>query len=106
LGFYKYSDGAVINVVLGLANYTYGPLLGLFALGMFTKVKPKNIAIVIVSLIVPLLCWYFGKNEFVSNMLGIEPLNWKYQFGYELLLLNGLGSFLGYYVWAKLSPRN
>lgn len=105
LGFHEYSDGAVINVVLGLANYTYGPLLGLFALGMFTQVKPSNIAIIVVSLVVPMVCWYFGKNAFVSELLGWKPLNWKYQFGFELLLLNGLGSFMGYYIWARVSPK-
>jgi Na+/proline symporter len=105
MGFYKYSSGALIDVVLGLANYTYGPLLGLFALGIFTKTNTNSKAVLLVSLTVPLLCWYLGNNTFVSGFLGIDPLNLKYQFGFELLMLNGLLSFLGYYFTSKISQR-
>ena len=102
MGFYKYSSGALIDVVLGLANYTYGPLLGLFALGIFTQTKTNPIGVIVVSLIVPLLCWYLGNNNFVSNLIGVNPLNLRYQFGFELLILNGLFSFLGYYATSKI----
>jgi SSS family transporter len=105
MGFYKYSSGALIDVVLGLANYTYGPLLGLFALGIFTKTNTNSKAVLLVSLTVPLLCWYLGNNTFVSGFLGIDPLNLKYQFGFELLMLNGLLSFFGYYFTSKISQR-
>lgn len=101
LGFNEYAEGAIIDVVLGLANYTYGPLIGLFALGIYTKRRPSAAGILLVSLIVPLFCWYLGKNAYVSDLLGIAHLNWEYSFGYELILLNGALSFLGFYAFSK-----
>ncbi len=101
LGFDKFAEGAIIDVVLGLANYTYGPLIGLFALGMFTNKRPKSANILMVSVLMPLLCWYLAKNVYVSELLGIPPLGWSYQFGYELILLNGLLSFIGFALFAQ-----
>lgn len=101
LGFDKFAEGAIIDVVLGLANYTYGPLIGLFALGIYTNRKPSAVGIVAVSLIVPLLCWYLGKNAYVSELLGLTPLAWSYSFGFELIVLNGLLSFVGFWIFSK-----
>lgn len=101
LGFNEFAEGAIIDVVLGLANYTYGPLIGLFALGIFTNRSPSAMGIILVSVIVPLLCWYLGKNVYVSDLLGVAHLNWTYSFGYELILINGILSFLGFYVFSK-----
>lgn len=105
MGFYKFSSGAIIDVVLQLANYTYGPLLGLFAFGIISKKKIHPIGMILVSLIVPVVCWYLGKNEYVSYLLNVNPLNWKYKFGYELLLVNGLLSFAGYWIMSIVSKR-
>jgi Na+/proline symporter len=105
LGFYEFSNGAVIDVVLSLANYTYGPLLGLFALGIFTKFKPDGLGIVWVSLIAPILCWILAKNQFITQSLGWDSWNWKYQFGFELILLNGMFSFVGYWLVLKITKR-
>ena len=101
LGFNKFAEGAIIDVVLGLANYTYGPLIGLFALGIYTQRKPSAVGIVSVSLIVPLFCWYLGKNAYVSDFLGLTPLSWSYDFGFELIVLNGLLSFIGFWLFSK-----
>jgi Na+/proline symporter len=101
LGFDKFAEGAIIDVVLGLANYTYGPLIGLFALGIYTNRKPSAVGIVSVSLIVPLFCWYLGKNVYVSELLGLTPLTWSYNFGFELIVLNGLLSFIGFWIFSK-----
>jgi Na+/proline symporter len=103
--FNVYAEGAVIDIVLGLANYTYGPLIGLFALGIFTKLKPQPGSVILVSVLVPLFCWYLGKNAYVSDLIGIAPLRWNYQFGYELILINGFLSFLGYAVLSKITKR-
>ena len=103
LGFKAFAEGAIIDVVLGLANYTYGPLIGLFALGIYSKRVPSGLGILIVSICVPLICWYLGKNDYVSDLIGIEPLNWGYSFGYELILLNGLMSFLGFWMFSLKS---
>lgn len=101
LGFNEFAEGAIIDVVLGLANYTYGPLIGLFALGIFTNRSPSAVGIILVSLIVPLFCWYLGKNAYVSDLLGIAHLNWGYSFGYELILINGILSFLGFCAFSQ-----
>lgn len=105
IGFDTFAEGAIIDIVLGLANYTYGPLIGLFALGIFTNFKPSATVVLVVSIVVPLLCWYLGKNDFVSALIGQNPLKWKYQFGYELILLNGLLSFAGYAALSKIAKR-
>lgn len=106
LGFDKFAEGAIIDVVLGLANYTYGPLIGLFALGIYTNRKPSAVGIVAVSLIVPLLCWYLGKNTYVSELLGLTPLAWSYSFGFELIVLNGLLSFVGFWIFSKSGNKS
>ncbi len=80
-------DTNVIDGLLQVAGYTYGPLLGLFAFGIFTKHKLKDrfvwiVAIASVSLIILIA-------KLPPEMLG------GYQVGYELLPLNGLITFIG-----------
>ena len=105
MGFNKFSSGAIIDVVLQLANYTYGPLLGLFAFGIISKKKLNPIGMIVVSVIVPVICWYLGKNEYVSSLIGLSPLEWEYKFGYELLLINGILSSMGYWFVSVISKR-
>ncbi len=105
MGFYRFSSGAIIDVVLQLANYTYGPLLGLFAFGIISNKKLNPIGMIIVSVIIPAICWYLGKNEYVSSLLGLSPLDWEYKFGYELLLINGIFSSIGYWFVSIISKR-
>jgi len=105
MGFNKFSSGAIIDVVLQLANYTYGPLLGLFAFGIISKKKLNPIGMIVVSVIVPVICWYLGKNEYVSSLIGLSPLGWEYKFGYELLLINGILSSMGYWFVSVISKR-
>ena len=86
-------DRNVIDSLLTVASYTYGPLLGLFALGIFTNYKINDNKVFLISLIsvliisLPNLLYYFGIISTV-NFMG-------YEFGYELLPLNGLITFLG-----------
>jgi len=78
------------NVLAGLlkaAGYTYGPLLGLFAFGILTKFKVKDTYVWIVALVSVLTTFAFGK-------IPPESLG-GYVFGYELLPLNGLFTFIG-----------
>ncbi len=80
---------SIINAIYKLASYTYGPLLGLYFFGLYTKVKPVDKLVPWVAITAPVLCfmtevimkWWFG-----------------YQVGYELLLLNGLITGLGLWV--------
>ena len=80
-------DRNVIDGLLTVAGYTYGPLLGLFAFGIFTDYNIKERWLWPVIIIVLILISIFGSLD--SNQLG------GYQIGYELLPINGLLTFLG-----------
>jgi Na+/proline symporter len=90
VAFWLINDQSVINALFKFAGYTYGPLLGLYAFGLFTKRKVKDIAIPFVCLTAPVLTYLINYNS--------EAILWGYKFGFELLLLNGLLTFLG--IWA------
>lgn len=88
------NNKSIIAVILDLAGYTYGPLLGLFSFGMFTKrALPKGYGVTIVCLIAPALCYALGK---FAPMLFDE-----YQIGFEMLLINGILTFLGLWSISK-----
>lgn len=80
---------SIINAIYKLASYTYGPLLGLYFFGLYTKVKPVDKFVPWVAIAAPVLC-------FVTE-LGMKQW-FGYQVGYELLLLNGFITGLG--LWA------
>ncbi len=92
---FKFINGkSIINNILDLAGYTYGPLLGLFAFGVFTKRKlPETWIITAISLIAPVLCYVLSKNS--ASWFG------GYQIGIELLLVNGALTFLGLWMISK-----
>src|SRR5688572_4724294 len=78
---------SIIDKILDLAGYTYGPLLGLFAFGIFTKRRlPETYLITVICLLSPLLCY----------LLKVNTVQWfGFQIGIELLLINGIITFLG-----------
>jgi SSS family transporter len=80
-------DRNVIDSLLTVAGYTYGPLLGLFAFGIFTKYKVKDRYVWLVSILSVLIVYIIG--HVPSEYLG------GYIIGYELLPLNGLLTFIG-----------
>ncbi len=84
------NDSSVINSVFTAAGYTYGPLLGLFSFGLFTK-RPLT------DKYVPIICLLSPALSFLIN-INSESLLWGYKFGFEILLLNGLLTFAG--LWA------
>ncbi|PIF00484.1 MAG: sodium:solute symporter [Maribacter sp.] len=86
-------DTNVIDGLLQVASYTYGPLLGLFAFGIFTNYKIKDKYVWIVALVSVSICYILGK-------MPTEGLN-GYVFGYELLPLNGLITFIGLFFIRK-----
>ncbi len=88
--FYAINNKAVIDGVFTAAGYTYGPLLGLFAFGIFTKWHVKAIPVVLVALCSPVLS--FLLSYYSSALFG------GYQIGFELLLINGLLTFLGLFL--------
>jgi len=81
LAFRVVNGGAVIQLVLTMAGYTYGPLLGLFALGLFTRVRVGGAWVPVVCISSPVLCGWLASTA--PRWLG------GYRFGFELLILNG-----------------
>lgn len=77
----------VISSLLQVASYTYGPLLGLFAFGIFTKYKIKDKYVWFIS-ILSVIATYF-LNEYSQELFN------GYIFGFELLIVNGLFTFIG-----------
>jgi Na+/proline symporter len=88
----------VISSLLQVASYTYGPLLGLFAFGIFTKYQIKDQYVWLVAII----------SVFISYLLDTNaPLLFNgYQFGYELLIVNGLLTFVGLFLIKKHTISN
>jgi SSS family transporter len=81
----------IIDIILTLASYTYGPLIGLFAFGIMTKQVIKfNWMVPIICLAVPVCCYALDKNSnlFFGN----------YKFGYEMLIINGSITFICLYL--------
>ncbi len=81
LVFQAVSSRAVIDLVLKLATFTYGPLLGLFALGLFTRCQVSDRLAPLACVLAPMICWVLERNA--AAWFG------GYKFGYELLLVNG-----------------
>ncbi|CCG52635.1 Sodium:solute symporter [Flavobacterium indicum GPTSA100-9 = DSM 17447] len=92
--FKAINDQSVVTMIFVLASYTYGPLLGLFAFGLFMKSKNVNDKFVpYICLISPLLTFIISKNS--SLLFG------NYVFDNELIILNGLITFIGLLVISK-----
>ncbi len=81
------TDNSIINSIFKFAGYTYGPLLGLFTFGLFTNYKIKDKWVPLVVIISPVLTY------FISILP--EKTGWKYQFSFELLLINAALTFFG-----------
>ena len=97
LVFERLNDQSVITAVFKAAGYTYGPLLGLFAFGILTGrgFAPARAALVpVVCVVAPLLTWMLNANS--AAWLG------GYKFGFEILLVNGALTFLG---WLLISSN-
>ena len=92
--FYKLNNNSIIDIILDLAGYTYGPLLGLFAFGILTKRSvPNSWLVTAICLASPVLCYLLSHNA--AALLG------GYQIGIELLIINGLLTFLGLWAMSK-----
>ena len=87
------NDPSMIGVILKVAAYTYGPLLGLFSFGIITKRKVTDRLVPIVCVLAPIICFFLDK--FQKDILG------KYEIGLELLIINGLLTFIGLFIISK-----
>lgn len=93
IGFRELHKDSLINAVFRVASYTYGPLLGLFAFGLMTKWKVFDKWTPLVAVLPPILCYFidFNSEQWLNG----------YKFGYELLLLNGMLTFVGLLLIAR-----
>jgi Na+/proline symporter len=87
LVFREINDQSVIGAVFTVAGYTYGPLLGLFAFGLFTRRSVYDRITPWIAMASPVITFFLDRYSM--------QLFWGYKFGYELLVINGIISFLG-----------
>ena len=88
------NNDSIIDAIYMIASYTYGPLLGLFVFGLFTKMCPRDKYVPYIAISSPFICWAIDRSVYQAT---------GYQFGYEMLMFNGLLTFIGL---TLLSIRN
>ncbi|MFY8128073.1 MAG: sodium:solute symporter [Chitinophagaceae bacterium] len=85
---YKLIDSkSMIGIILKVAAYTYGPLLGLFTFGILTKLKVKDKLVPLVCIAAPIVCFVLDKYQ--KQIFG------SFEVGLELLIINGFLTFIG-----------
>jgi Na+/proline symporter len=92
--FKQLNNKSVIDAIYTIASYTYGPLLGMFSFGLFTKRQPRDKIVPFIAVASPLLC-------FCLNTISTALFN--YALGYELLIINGLLTFTGMWIFSSNS---
>ncbi len=95
--FRAIDNGSLIQTLLVVAGYTYGPLLALFSFGIFTKRDVRNELVPIICILSPVLCYIFKQHD-------KEWLN-GYVIGTELLIINATLAFALLYVFSKRSKQ-
>lgn len=97
--FYWVNNPSMIGVILKVAAYTYGPLLGLFTFGILTKRNVNDQLVPLVCIASPLICYIF--DIYQKDIFG------NFQVGLELLLINGFITFSGLFMISKKgNPAN
>lgn len=92
--FFKWiDDPSMIGVILKVAGYTYGPLLGLFTFGLLTKRSVNDKLVFYVCIAAPIICLVIDK--FQKELFG------SFEIGLELLILNGVLTFMGLIIISK-----
>ena len=84
--FDSFGNDSVLNLLFRVASYTYGPILGMFAFGIFTKFEIRDRWMPIVAILAPILSWglQYGAKYYYG-----------YEIGYELLVYNALFTIFG-----------
>ena len=93
LVFRAMNDRAVIDKLFTIAGYTYGPLLGLYSFGLFTKRSVTDRVVLAIAILSPVICYFL-------SLYSAELFN-GYRFGFELLLLNGMITFAGLLIFSR-----
>ena len=88
---------SVLDAIYIIASYTYGPLLGMFAFGLFTRRGTRDRWVPFIAVASPLIC--YALDRLVMQCYG-------YKFGYELLMLNGMLTFAGMYALSSKKTKN
>jgi SSS family transporter len=114
------NNKSIIDVILKIAGFTYGPLLGLFGFGILTRRKINDRAALVVCLAAPLIIlgidfinnveWYQNQWHLTGSVMDSlssfsRKLFGNFKIGYELLIYNGLLTFLGLYLISKKTTR-
>ena len=80
---------SIIDTIYTIVGYAYGPLLGMFTFGLFTRYQVRDKLVPLVAIASPIICY-------IINLISTNYYN--YQWGYELLLLNGTITFVGLFI--------
>jgi Na+/proline symporter len=96
--FKEINERSVIDAVLQIAGYTYGPLLGLFTFGLLSKRKVNGMAVPFIAIACPLISWFISRNA---------PVWFNgYNIGYEVLVINGALMYLGLFLVSKKNVQH
>ena len=93
IAFKPFHNQSLIDTIFDVAGYTYGPLLGLYAFGLFTRYEVKDKYVPVVAILSPVICYILKLNS--------QEWLWGYRFGFEIILLNGLLTCLGLFIIRK-----
>ena len=91
--FHQINSPSMIGVILKVAGYTYGPLLGLFSFGILTKREVNDRLVPVVAVVSPIICFLVDKYQ--ASLFG------GFEIGLELLILNGLLTFIGLWLISR-----
>ncbi len=91
--FSSLNNKAVIDELFTIAGYTYGPLLGLYSFGLFSKRKPNDRMTPFVAILSPVICIFL--NAFSEQLFN------GYKFGFEMILVNGFLTFAGIWLFSR-----
>jgi len=91
--FSAVNDEAIIDKLFTIAGYTYGPLLGLYAFGLFTKRAVNDRITPVIAVLSPVICFFLSRYS-------VQLFN-GYKFGFELILLNGFLMFSGLLIFSR-----
>ena len=91
--FYWANEPSMIGVILKVAGYTYGPLLGLFSFGILTKRQVNDKLVPIICVSAPIICFVLDKYQ--------KAIFGSFEIGLELLIINGLLTFIGLMLVSK-----
>jgi uncharacterized sodium:solute symporter family permease YidK len=92
--FFKALDNkSIVDLIFDIAAFTYGPLLGLFSFGILTKRQFISPSVVYLTLLSPVIC--YGLKFYSAELFG------SYQFGNEMLIINGIITFILLFIFSK-----